>query len=264
MFFVPNSYQRCFDEIDSATAASLRAIRAILFDKDGTLVDVDCTWGPATLALLMKIANDDQEVIKKLAIRLDFSVPERKINPTSLLFRTEPKDYGRLISGILDQPYSPAFGTLVDQIYLEEGQKNLTFTAAVEAIFKKLKLLDFLIGISTNDLYLSAYNQLKGVQRYLDFVAGADSGWGTKPKPGHVIAFAEQHDLRTSEILVVGDSRDDIQAALNAGSPAVAVMTGPRLLDDMDFFRANAVAIFQDISSLPDWLLTLRSQQPIS
>ena len=42
-------------------------IRAILFDKDGTLVDFQRTWGPATHSVLTRLSNGDSAVFDRLA-----------------------------------------------------------------------------------------------------------------------------------------------------------------------------------------------------
>src|SRR6185295_4963914 len=42
-------------------------IRAILFDKDGTLVDFQRTWGPATHTVMTKLCNGDAVAFERLA-----------------------------------------------------------------------------------------------------------------------------------------------------------------------------------------------------
>ena len=42
-------------------------IRAILFDKDGTLVDIQLTLGPATCDVLSKLSSGDHAMLARLA-----------------------------------------------------------------------------------------------------------------------------------------------------------------------------------------------------
>jgi phosphoglycolate phosphatase len=42
-------------------------IRAILFDKDGTLVDFNRTWGPAVQSVLKDLAHGSEARYRKLA-----------------------------------------------------------------------------------------------------------------------------------------------------------------------------------------------------
>ena len=44
-------------------------IRAILFDKDGTLVDFQRTWGPATYDVLSELCDGDRAAFERLAAR---------------------------------------------------------------------------------------------------------------------------------------------------------------------------------------------------
>jgi phosphoglycolate phosphatase len=250
---VPQHYEgniRC----SSTLSQSVKNIKAILFDKDGTLIDVDRTWGPATLAFLERISDGNQTVIDRLALALNFSVAKQRIDPASTLFRVDPSDYGELIAGILERPASREFSDLVDEIYIQEGIRHATFITDIEGVFKELKKMGYLIGVSTNDLQRSADNQLKELRSYLDFVAGADSGWGAKRSSGHILAFAKKCRVQASNILVVGDSSDDIQAAVSAGSVAIAVLSGPRSHEDVEYFEKNAVAILKDVSLLSKWL----------
>ena len=48
-------------------------IRAILFDKDGTLVEFDRTWGPAVQAVLRHLAGGDAALYRKLSARAALS-----------------------------------------------------------------------------------------------------------------------------------------------------------------------------------------------
>ena len=45
-------------------------IRAVLFDKDGTLVDFDRTWGPAVQAVLRHLAGGNAALYHKLSADL--------------------------------------------------------------------------------------------------------------------------------------------------------------------------------------------------
>ncbi len=55
----------------------------VLFDKDGTLVDFDETWGPATHAVIHALAAGDRELMRAQAEILHFSLKEKRFLPTS-------------------------------------------------------------------------------------------------------------------------------------------------------------------------------------
>ena len=56
------------------------AIVGVLFDKDGTLVDFDETWGPATHAIIHALAGGDPELIRAQAETLQFPL-EKSASP---------------------------------------------------------------------------------------------------------------------------------------------------------------------------------------
>ncbi len=90
----------------------------------------------------------------------------------------------------------------------------------------------------------------------LDFVAGYDSGFGAKPEPGPVIAFAAAVGVSTNEIVVVGDSALDVVTARNAEARAVAVLTGPQ--PSVFLAGAEPDAVVASIMELPAWLESAR------
>ena len=45
------------------------AIVGVLFDKDGTFVDFDATWGPATHAIIHALAGGDPALMRALQWR---------------------------------------------------------------------------------------------------------------------------------------------------------------------------------------------------
>jgi hypothetical protein len=79
-------------------------IRAILFDKDGTLVDFQRTWGPATHAVIAHLAAGDQAVYDRLAAVSGFVTGERRFVAGSPLIAGATPDYGRLWAQALGRP----------------------------------------------------------------------------------------------------------------------------------------------------------------
>src|SRR5262245_51108655 len=101
-------------------------IRAILFDKDGTLIDFQRTWGPATHAVIAHFANGDQAVYDRLALVSGFDAPERRFRAGSPLIAGATPDYGRLWAQALDRPATAEFFTELDRLYFAAGLEHLT------------------------------------------------------------------------------------------------------------------------------------------
>ena len=69
------------DIATSGGAIHTMPIRAILFDKDGTLVDFQRTWGPATHTVLSRLCDGDRAAFERLAAVSLFDAEHRTLSP---------------------------------------------------------------------------------------------------------------------------------------------------------------------------------------
>ncbi len=229
-------------------------IRAVLFDKDGTLVDVDRTWGPAVYAVMGRLAAGDRARLEALMACCHYREDERRFAATSPVLAGSPADYADDWAMALGEVPSPAFRARLAGMLAEEGLRHLTPIGAPRDVFAELARRRVPLGIATNHGETAARDQARalGLDGYLGFVAGYDSGFGGKPGPGMIQAFARAVGLPTSEIAMVGDSFHDLHAARAAGAVAVAVPTG--------LIAAGALAAQADIviSALSDLVGLIR------
>ncbi|HEX9857932.1 MAG TPA: HAD family hydrolase, partial [Paracoccaceae bacterium] len=109
------------------------------------------------------------------------------------------------------------------------------------------------IGLATNDSEGPARAHLTnhGVEDQFDFIAGFDSGFGGKPAPGQLLAFARQLGLDPARVIMVGDSRHDLEAGRAAGMRCVAVLTGIATAPEL---APHADAVLADIGALGGWI----------
>ena len=111
----------------------------------------------------------------------------------------------------------------------------------------------FFRGGARNDADANTRAQLSqlGLDELLEFVAAYDSGYGHKPDPDPVLAFAKFAGVAAAEVAVVGDAEHDLVAARAAGAAAVGVLSGPvpreRLVPHAD-------VLLPSIADLDDWL----------
>src|SRR3954452_18342438 len=76
-------------------------IRAILFDKDGTLVDFQRTWGPATHMVLTELSNGDRALFDRLCAVSLYEAAERRLLPGSPVVIETTYGYGKLWAEVL-------------------------------------------------------------------------------------------------------------------------------------------------------------------
>jgi phosphoglycolate phosphatase len=226
-------------------------IAAILFDKDGTLIDFGETWGPTTYAVMHALAKGDRAALLRQAEMLHFSLETKRFLLTSPLIAGSSAQYGGLWGEALGRDDHETLKREIDALTAVESLKYLSPIGQPRNVLSALKARGLRLGIATNDSEASARRQINALEigDLLDFVAGYDSGHGGKPDPGMIHAFARQLGVAPSEVAMVGDTLHDLRAARAAGALAVAVLTGPATVADL---ADEADHVLADISELMD------------
>ena len=228
-------------------------IRAILFDKDGTLVDFQSTWGPATHGVLTKLCNGDAAAFERLAAVSLYDPAERRLLPGSPVVIETTYGYGKLWAQALGFPVTPEFINHIDNLFFQETLDHLTPMGDVKALLEGFRVRGYRLGLMTNDADANTRAQLRriGIDGLLEFVAAYDSGYGHKPDPDPVLAFAKFAEVRPDEMVVVGDSEHDLVAARAAGAVAIGVLSGPVPRERL---ALHADALLASVAELDDWL----------
>jgi phosphoglycolate phosphatase len=246
----------------SATAAvgeNIMTFKALLFDKDGTLIDFDATWGPAAYAVMQELADGDAEALRRLLHVSEFIEEERRFLPSSPLVAGSSAHYGPLWAEILGRQSGPTFFGVMDDLFRIHGLASLSPIGDPAAVMRGLAGRSLHLGIATNDSEASARAQAEalGIDGFMSYYAGYDSGHGSKPEPGMVSAFALAHALHPSEIGMVGDSLHDLHAAKAAGARTIAVLTGPRgeaARAELEAFSDYVLGFILELENLLDQL----------
>lgn len=229
------------------------ALKGILFDKDGTLIDFDATWGPAAYEVMRTLSEGDPGKMQGLIRVSAYVEEERRFEPHSPLVAGSSEAYGPLWAEVLGRPAGPDLYGEMDDLFRYWGLASLSPIGSPAELAADLVGRGFSLGIATNDAEASAHVQAEamGMSLYLDFVAGYDSGFGGKPEPGMVLAFAERLGCHAREIALVGDSLHDLLAARAAGAVSIAVLTGPRRLAARPELEPHADHVVDSIADLP-------------
>ena len=117
----------------------------------------------------------------------------------------------------------------IDRLLCEATTAHLAAIGDPKAVLNELAGRGYQLGLITNDAEATALAHVRklGLDHILAFVAGYDFGFGAKPNPGPVVAFAAAVGVPTTEIVVVGDTALDIATARKAKARAVGALTGP-------------------------------------
>ena len=225
-------------------------LAGLLFDKDGTLVDFDLTWGRAGHEAMTALAGGDAPAVARLAAAMHYDVATLRFAPSSPLIAGAPDTYVHLWAEALGRANDAAMLEALNAAFTEATLKALAPIGSPETVLDALKARGLRLGLATNDGEASARRQLAalGLDAHMDFIAGYDTGHGGKPDPGMVLAFAAAIGVAPGRVGMVGDSHLDLVSARAAGAVAIAVLTGPARRDEL---APLADHVIDDIAALP-------------
>ena len=225
-------------------------IRAVIFDKDGTLFDFQSTWGVWTGHILSLIAGSDVELFQKLANALDYDAVAGKVLPGSVIVAGTPAEIAKVIQGF--KPESTV-SDILGQLNEQAEKAPQVLVTDLLSLTRELRSQGLKLCVMTNDAVRVAHGHLTsvGALDFFDHVIGSDSGYGAKPDPAPLLALAAKIDVPAAACLMVGDSTHDLIAGHAAGMRTVAVLTGLALREDLE---GLANLVLPDISHLAAWI----------
>lgn len=224
-------------------------IDAVIFDKDGTLFDFRTSWGAWITQLIGGLAESPAHG-RLLERVLGYDIATGAFDRSSpMVGETTPEIAERLL------PHLPGMTREALNARMNALSTTAPMLPAVDlpAVLGALRARGLVLGLATNDTEAPARLHLAaaGVLEMFAFVAGWDSGYGGKPAPGQLLAFAQAHGLDPARVVMVGDSRHDLDAARAAGMRAVAVLTGVAGFPEL---APHADTVLADIGHLGAWI----------
>jgi phosphoglycolate phosphatase len=225
-------------------------ITAVLFDKDGTLFDFHRSWSSWAARLISDVAGDYGADAADVAECLGYDLTLGRFRAGSLSIAGSVQDQALALAPVLGE---------ADPGVLARRIAGAAVGNVMHPIVPLLPLLDglasrgLILGVATNDAEVSARAQLTraGVVDRFAYVAGYDSGHGAKPAPGMCLGFAEAMGLDPATVIMVGDSRHDLDAGRGAGMRTVAVLNG--LTPEVEL-APLADVVLPHIGHLTGWL----------
>lgn len=220
-------------------------IKALIFDKDGTLFDFRQSWGAWTKAVLTDLGGDSEAMARALGFDMQ-AIDFAKDSP---VIASTPDEIALVLL-----PYvTMDLENLVALLNRHAVVAPMLPAVDLPNVLGDLRAKGLRLGLATNDSEAPARRHLgnAGVLDLFDFVAGCDSGWGGKPAPGQLLAFINAIDLPADQIAMVGDSLHDLEAGKRAGMARVAVLTGIATEADL---TPHADVVLRNIGDLDAWI----------
>jgi phosphoglycolate phosphatase len=227
------------------------AIRGILFDKDGTVIDYWRTWVPINREVALYASRGNHTVANEL-LRLGGHDPATdRITPGTPLAAGDFVDIAEAFAAHPQVAPADKLIAGIERIFRQGGSKHSALIRGARDTIVELKRRGFRVGIATNDSAggLEASLAQHDVLPLLDFTVGCDSGFGSKPGPGMVQAFCKATGVDVGGVAMVGDAVNDLAMGRAAGVALnVGVLSGTSGRRDLE---ALADLILDSINDLP-------------
>ena len=238
-------------------------VKAIVFDKDGTLIDYSAFWYPVSKFAINMIYekfgvtdNDSDDLIASLGVLRDytdikgalprgahrelfFKIAEHVAAKGALASEMEIAKFAVYAYGKISKPMGTVKPTCEN----------------IRSVISSLKEHGLYIALITSDEIGGARIALEklGIADLFDEIIAHDGESPAKPDPFYMNRFAENHGFSKSEIVMVGDTSTDIIFAKNSGVYGIGVGESSDNRDYLELLGADIT--LKNISCIEDHLL---------
>lgn len=191
-------------------------IRALAFDLDGTLVDSVPGLAAAVDRALMAM-NLPAAGVPHVTTWIGNGADVMVQRALSWALQRQP-EASELREG----------RALFDRFYAETAEAGTSLFPHVAQTLKTLSAAGLPLALVTNKPtpFIAPLLSALGIDSYFSQVIGGDDVAAKKPHPAPLFLVLGKFGLLPQELLFVGDSRNDIQAAQAAGCPCVGMSYG--------------------------------------
>lgn len=189
----------------------MSAVRGVLFDVDGTLVDSNDAHAHAWVAAFREAGFD----VPFQRVRDMVGMGGDKIIPIVTGFAS-------------DSDKAHSIGERDGKIFMEQYLPHLKAFPGVRPLFERMRSdgLDLFIATSAKPEELKALLRIADVTDLLSGKASKKDAEHSKPDPGIIDAAVEKSGLPAEDVVMIGDTPYDIEAATRANVRCIAFRSG--------------------------------------
>ena len=232
-------------------------VKAILFDKDGTLTNIDNLWVEPTEMVIRKILK--QHIKKDSPITIEqmlelLGIVRGEIVPNSVIASGTVEDMLDEIGKYFSIDKMALYDEVLQDFrnYLLAHPDMIVPIGDVAFLISELKYKGIKVGVVTNDSYIPTKTifEILKVWHLFDFVATPDN-YPPKPVADSLIAASEHLAVPLHEIFYVGDSYLDMAYAKHCGG-GIAVLTSG---SDVQKMKEQSLLVLDSVEQLLDFVI---------
>ncbi|UPJ16880.1 HAD family hydrolase [Bacillus cereus] len=211
----------------------MEKVKAILFDKDGTLMDFHSIWIKVAEELVVECislyhlpSTIGQTLLEEIGVEGAF------VNPRSAIAAGTSLDVAKGLCNYIESAREEEMHHWVSEklfSLMYEHRSHMKMTADLPKVLQALKDKGFILGVVTADdfapteLFLKQYK----LENFFDYIIASDTFLAQKPDKKIIEVFCEKFNLESCEVAVVGDTPTDLHLAKNGGDCyAIGVLSG--------------------------------------
>jgi phosphoglycolate phosphatase len=214
--------------------------QAIIFDKDGTLIDFDIMWGGWTVYLAAQLHKaSGLNVHDALCQAFGYDANTKKVLAHGKL-AASPMAQLRMLTTEVMQSLGLSRETaekVVDECWCIPDPVLLAKPLTdLNDLFTKLQNENIKIAIATADDRAATQAMIEAfdMEDYISTMVCADDGIPSKPNPDMVLTICERIKIEPAKTMVIGDTVSDLKMARAAGAGlCVGVLSGVSKATDL-------------------------------
>jgi phosphoglycolate phosphatase len=246
---------------------------AVIFDKDGTLIDFDTMWGHWAKLSVSRLAAEagDGELEGELYALLGYDPEARQTRPESPLSIAGTSQLAIIAAAVLCRhgiPWTDA-EERARRAFLERDDLPLASLVQpagdVLGLFAALHAAAVRVAVITTDHREATEEalQILGIGGLVDYLVSGDDPVSSKPAPDAVLVTCRQLGVDLARTAVVGDTVADLLMAERAGAGLrVAVLTGAGSRDRLQAYSDVLLRSIDEITVVQPGLDPGRPDNP--
>jgi HAD superfamily hydrolase (TIGR01549 family) len=190
-------------------------IKAIVWDLDGTLIHfkIDFIRARRKAIKILKKYGVPKNLLTVKGSILENVSKSREYFKSNKIYESEK--ITQIISEVDKEIIKVEYEAALEALHID----------GIEDVLEFIECQDLKQAIFTFNTHRNAEISLEKVnlKKYFTLIVGRDNVENMKPHPDHLLLICKKLNVKPSEVIVIGDSSRDIEAALNVGAKSIAI-----------------------------------------